>query len=64
MGVLARKGDALGELAEELDDLGDVVVVLAVAGARGGIEEVVAASDEFEQLRGRHKTMFVIRLPK
>ena len=48
--VLAREREALGELAHELDDLRNVVVVLAVPRARRGVEEVVPARDELEDL--------------
>ena len=48
--VLAREREALGELAHELDDLRDVVVVLAVPRAGRGVKEVVAARDELEDL--------------
>jgi hypothetical protein len=46
---LARQAEGLGERAEQLDDLRDVVVVLAVLGARLRVEEVVAG-DELEDL--------------
>ena len=48
--ILAREREALRELAHELDDLRDVVVVLAVPRAGRGVEEVVAPGDEFEDL--------------
>ena len=44
---LAREG------TEELDDLGDVVVVFAILGARLWVEEVVTC-DEFEDLWTEH----------
>ena len=50
--VLARKCDAFGDFAHELHDLCDVVVVFAVPGSRGGIEQVVAPRDELEYLCG------------
>jgi hypothetical protein len=46
---LARQAQRLGERAQKLDDLGDVVVVLAVLCARLRVEEVVAR-DELEDL--------------
>jgi hypothetical protein len=46
----AGEAQGFGERAEELDDLGYVVVVFAVFGAGLGVEEVVAGY-EFEDLR-------------
>lgn len=46
---LSAQTERLGECAEELDDLRDVVVVFAIFGARLRVEEVVAC-DEFEGL--------------
>jgi hypothetical protein len=46
---LARQAERLGERPEQLDDLRDVVVVLAVLGAGLRVEEVVAR-DELEDL--------------
>ncbi len=46
---LARQAQRFGEGAEQLDDLRDVVVVLAVLGARLRVEEVVARN-EFKDL--------------
>ena len=48
---LARQAERLGERPEQLDDLRDVVVVLAVLGARLRVEEVVAC-DKLEDLCG------------
>ena len=48
-GVLAGRRDRLGKVADELDDLGDVVVVLTVLCTGLGVEEVVAC-DEFKDL--------------
>ncbi len=48
---LARQAERLGERPQQLDDLRDVVVVLAVLGARLRVEEVVAR-DELEYLCG------------
>ena len=48
--VLARERDALRELAHELDDLRDVVVVLAVLGPGLRIEKVIPAGQELEYL--------------
>lgn len=45
----AREAERFGELAEEFDDLCDVVVVFAVFGAGLGVEEVVAC-DKLEDL--------------
>ena len=42
LGPFAREAERFGEGAEELDDLGDVVVVFAVLGAGLRVEEVVA----------------------
>lgn len=39
---LARKAEGAWERPQEFDDLRDVIVVLAVFGARLGIEEVVS----------------------
>ena len=51
--VLSREREALRELAHQLDDLCDVVVVLAVPRPRRRIEEIVSASDELEDLPGQ-----------
>ena len=48
--VFAGERDGFGDLAHELDDLRDVVVVFAVPRPRGGVEEVIAACDKFEDL--------------
>lgn len=53
---LAGEAERLGEGAEQLDDLRDVVVVLAVLGAGLRVEEVVAR-DELECLEGREREM-------
>lgn len=37
-----RKAKGSGERAEEFNDLGDVIVVLAIFGARLRVEEVIA----------------------
>jgi hypothetical protein len=47
---LAGQAKLLGERSKKLDDLGNVVVVLAVLGARLRIEEVVAGY-EFKDLQ-------------
>lgn len=49
--VFPRKRDAARDLAHQLHDLRDVVIVLAVPRPRGRIEEVVPARDELEYLR-------------
>lgn len=51
MRVLSRERDALGELAHELHDLRNMVVVLGVPRAGRWVEEVVAASEKLEQLK-------------
>jgi hypothetical protein len=55
---LARQAQRLGEGPEQLDDLRDVVVVLAVLCARLGVEKVVAG-DELEGLGGRSVSWWV-----
>lgn len=49
---LARKAEGAWERTEELNDLRDVIIVLAVFGARLGVEEVVS-SYQFENLLRR-----------
>ena len=49
LGPFAGEAELAREGTEELDDLGDVVVVFAVLGAGLWVEEVVAC-DEFEDL--------------
>lgn len=44
------QAEGFGERAEQLDDLRDVVVILAVLGARLRVEEIVA-SDQFKDLQ-------------
>lgn len=39
---LARKAEAAGEWTKKFNDLGDVVIIFAVFGARLGVEEVVS----------------------
>ena len=43
-GVCAREAKVFREVAEELDDLGDMVVVLGEALALLGVEQVVASA--------------------
>ena len=50
-GVLAGGCDRLGEVADELDDLGDVVVVLRVPVSARRVKEVVAAGEQLEDLQ-------------
>ena len=69
--VLAGEGYALWNLAHELHDLRDVVVVLAITGASGRVEKVVTTCDEFECLRRvglgtatRVSRMYTPRMPR
>jgi len=48
--VLAGEGYALWNFAHEFHDLCDVVVVLAITGTCGRVEEVVATCNEFKYL--------------
>jgi len=48
--ILPGKRYRLRNLAQKLNDLRNVIVVLAISRSRGGVEEVVAACDEFEEL--------------
>lgn len=51
--VFPCKGDTPGKLAHELDDLSDVVVVLGISRPRRGIEQIVSASQQLEELEAR-----------
>lgn len=51
--VFASKGETSGKLAHELDDLSNVVVVLGIPGSRRGIEKIVSASQQLEELEAR-----------
>jgi len=51
--VFTSKGDTPGKLAHELDDLSDVVVVLGIPGPRCGIEKIVPAGQQLEELEAR-----------
>lgn len=42
LAVLARKGEAFGELAHKLYNLCDVIIIFAVPRSGGRVEEVVA----------------------
>ena len=53
--VFPRKGDTPGKFAHELDDLGDVVVVLGIPGPRRWIEKIVSASQQLEELEARYE---------
>lgn len=46
--VLPTKCDTLRNFTQKLHNLRDMIIVLAVPCTRGGVEEVVAAGDEFE----------------
>lgn len=48
--VLAARRDILRKLADKLNNLCNVVVVLAVPRARGRVEQIVSASKEFKDL--------------
>lgn len=50
LGPFARETERLGELTEQFDDLGDVIVVLAILGSRLGVEKVVSR-DQFKNLK-------------
>lgn len=54
--ILARKRDVLRDLAHQLHDLCDVIVVLAVPRTRRGIEEVVTAGNQLEYLPEKDET--------
>jgi len=45
MRVLAGERDTLGEFTQQFNYLRNVIVILAVARSRSGIEEVVASGD-------------------
>ena len=46
--VLSGKGEGLGKFADKLDDLGDVVFILAVSRTRLRVEKVIPAREELE----------------
>jgi hypothetical protein len=45
MRIFARKRDALGDLTQQLNNLGYVIIIFTVSRPRGRIEEIVATSD-------------------
>ena len=49
MGPLAAEGQPPGELTQQLNDLGNVIIVFAVFGPRLGVEQIVTR-DKFEDL--------------
>ena len=54
--ILARECDTLGKLAHQLHNLRYVIVVLAISRAGCGVKQVIAASEQLEDLdRRRHR---------
>jgi hypothetical protein len=48
--VFSGECKGLGELAHQLNNLSNVVIILAISGARGRIKEVIPARQQFEYL--------------
>ena len=46
--VLSRKCEGLWKLSDELDDLRDVILILAIPRPRLWVKEVIPASEEFK----------------
>jgi hypothetical protein len=48
--ILSGERERFGKFSNEFNNLGDVIVVFAVLGARLRIKEVIASSEKFENL--------------
>jgi len=51
--VFSGERKTLGEIAHQLDNLSNVVVIFTISGARGRIKEIISARQQLEYLRSR-----------